>query len=307
PAAAVRLRRHRLRLHGCPVRARAGRDGPRGPCRVPRPRACPAESRCLGVPGAARARGPRRGARVPGRHDGPPRARHRLQHVHHRAHHGAVLVFRRHRGDAAAAGAGRGGAARGRHGGPDGARAVADGTVSASPVARGAAGDRSRLFVTALLVYAACLNPMMFNPMTWASLDTAVSLVHTGRWQVTHGSLYGDMDVARDTTGRPVLGPPPGLALVLVPVYGLWRLVAGAVETPEAFQALHVFATLSVAAVASALAAGEVAVLAAWLGASRRGRLWAAILFAFGTPAFLFATRLFKENVAALALIAAFR
>jgi len=179
--------------------------------------------------------------------------------------------------------------------------------VSAWPVARVAAGDRSRLFVTALLVYAACLNPMMFNPMTWASLDTAVSLVHTGRWQVTHGSLYGDMDVARDTTGRPVLGPPPGLALVLVPVYGLWRLVAGAVETPEAFQALHVFATLSVAAVASALAAGEVAVLAAWLGASRRGRLWAAILFAFGTPAFLFATRLFKENVAALAVIAAFR
>jgi hypothetical protein len=83
--------------------------------------------------------------------------------------------------------------------------------------------------------------------------------------------------------------------------------VAGAVETPEAFQSLHVFATLTVAAVASALAAGEVAALAAWLGASRRGRLWAALLFAFGTPAFLFATRLFKENVAALAVIAGFR
>jgi len=37
--------------------------------------------------------------------------------------------------------------------------------VSAWPVARVAAGDRSRLFVTALLVYAACLNPAMFNPM----------------------------------------------------------------------------------------------------------------------------------------------
>jgi len=35
--------------------------------------------------------------------------------------------------------------------------------VSASPVARGAAGDRGRLFVTALLVYAVCLNPAMFR------------------------------------------------------------------------------------------------------------------------------------------------
>jgi hypothetical protein len=178
--------------------------------------------------------------------------------------------------------------------------------VSASATARAVPGDRRRLFLTGLLVYAVCLNPLLANPMTWSSLDAAVSFVDTGRWQVAHGALYGDMDVAR-AGDRPVLGPPPGLAVTLVPVYAAWRGVAGPVATREAFQALHVVATLMVAAVASALAAGEVAAVAGWLGASRRGRLWAAVLFAFGTPAFLFATRLFKENVAALVLIVAFR
>ena len=178
--------------------------------------------------------------------------------------------------------------------------------MSASPSARAVSGDRSRLFLTALLVYAVCLNPLLANPMTWSSLDAAVSLVETGRWQVVHGALYGDMDVAR-AGERAVLGPPPGLAVTLVPLYLAWRSVAGPIATREAFQALHVVATLAIAAVASAFAAGEVAALAGWLGASRRGRLWAAVLFAFGTPAFLFATRLFKENVAALVLIAAFR
>jgi hypothetical protein len=168
------------------------------------------------------------------------------------------------------------------------------------------AGDRSRLFLTALLVYALCLNPALANPMTWASLDAAVSLVETGRWQVTHGALYGDMDVAL-SGARPVVGPPPGLAVALLPVYAAWRLAAGTVDTLHDFGAFHVFATLVLGATVSALTAGEVAALAGWLGASRTGRLWAALLFAFGTPAFLFATRLFKENLAALAVIAAFR
>ena len=168
------------------------------------------------------------------------------------------------------------------------------------------AGDRARLFLTALLVYALCVNPVLANPMTWASLDAAVSFVDTGRWQVTHGALYGDMDVALSGT-RPVVGPPPGLAVALVPVYAAWRTVAGTVDSLEGFAAFHVFATLVLGATASALAAGEVAALAGWLGASRTGRLWAALLFAFGTPAFLFATRLFKENLAALAVIAAVR
>ena len=178
--------------------------------------------------------------------------------------------------------------------------------MSVSPSARAVSGDRGRLFLTASLVYALCLNPLLANPMTWSSLDAAVSFVETGRWQVSHGGLYGDMDVAR-AGERAVLGPPPGLAATLVPLYLAWRSVAGPVATREAFQALHVVATLAIAVVASALAAGEVAALAGWLGASRRGRLWAAVLFAFGTPAFLFATRLFKENVAALVLIVAFR
>jgi hypothetical protein len=175
-----------------------------------------------------------------------------------------------------------------------------------APESRKAAGDRGRLFLTALLVYAAFVNPLLANPMTWASLDAAASLVETGRWQVTHGALYGDMDVAL-AGARPVLGPPPGLAVALVPAYLAWRAVAGPVDSRETFGAFHVFATVALGATASALAAGEVAALAGWLGAARTGRLWAALLFAFGTPAFLFATRLFKENLAALAVIAAFR
>ncbi|HEU5194282.1 MAG TPA: hypothetical protein VFW70_06040 [Methylomirabilota bacterium] len=157
-----------------------------------------------------------------------------------------------------------------------------------------------------MAVYAVCLNPLLASPIAFASLDAAVSLVETGRWQITHGALYGDMDVALAGTTK-VLGPPPGLALVLVPVYVLWRAAAGAVQTLAGFQAFHAFATLTIGAAASALAAGEVAALAGWLGASRRGQCWAALLFALGTPAFLFATRLYKENLAALLVIAAVR
>lgn len=167
-------------------------------------------------------------------------------------------------------------------------------------------GDRRRLFATALLVYALFLNPVLVNPMTWSALDAAVSLVETGRWQVAHADLYADMDVALSGS-RKVAGPPPGLAFLLVPAYVAWRAVAGPVDTREAFVAFHVFATLAIAATVSAVTAGEVAALAGWLGASRAAGVWAAILFAFGTPAFLFATRLFKENLAALVVIAAFR
>jgi hypothetical protein len=180
--------------------------------------------------------------------------------------------------------------------------------VIAAPAAPslGGWGDRGRLFLTAWLVYAVFVNPLLASPITWSSLDAAVSLVETGRWQVTHGALYGDMDVAR-AGERSVLGPPPGLAVALVPLYLVWRAALGPVEGPGAFGAFHVFATLVLGASVSALLAGEVAALAGWFGASRAGRLWAALLFAFGTPAFLFATRLFKENLAALAVIVAVR
>ena len=35
------------------------------------------------------------------------------------------------------------------------------------------AGDRRRLVVTALLVYALFANPVLVNPMTWSALDAA--------------------------------------------------------------------------------------------------------------------------------------
>jgi hypothetical protein len=178
--------------------------------------------------------------------------------------------------------------------------------MSQAPVSCATAGDRGRLFLTALLVYALFLNPVLVNPMTWSALDAAASLVETGRWQVRHADLYADMDVALSGS-RKVAGPPPGLAFLLVPAYVVWRTVTGPADTREAFVAFHVFATLAIAATISAVTAGEVAALAGWLGASRGGRLWAALLFAFGTPAFLFATRLFKENLAALVVVVAFR
>jgi hypothetical protein len=168
------------------------------------------------------------------------------------------------------------------------------------------AGERARLFLTALVVYALCVNPMLLNPMTWTALDAASSLVETGRWQVRHADLYQDFDVAM-AGARKVAGPPPGLAFVLVPTYVVWRAVAGPVATHESFIAFHIFATLVIGAVASALAAGEVSALSSWLGAGPAGCRWAALLFAFGTPAFLFASRLFKENLAALVVIVAFR
>jgi len=56
-----------------------------------------------------------------------------------------------------------------------------------SPPPSVGAGDRGRLFLTALLVYALFLNPVLVNPMTWSALDAAASLIETGRWQVSHG------------------------------------------------------------------------------------------------------------------------
>jgi len=62
-----------------------------------------------------------------------------------------------------------------------------------------------------------------------------------------------------------------------------------------------------VGATTSALVALQSAWLAGWLGAGRRGRLWTAALVAFGTQNFFLGTTLFKENLAALAVMTAFR
>ena len=177
-----------------------------------------------------------------------------------------------------------------------------------SPV--GGPGDRDadavRIFLTAVLVYLLFVNPMIPNSVTGALLDGAASLVDTGRWEVRYAASYGGIDVAA-AGDRLVPGPPPGLAVLIVPVYAVWRLVAGPVRGAADFVALHVAATIVVAAVASALAAVEVAAMARRLGASAWASRASALVFAFGTPAFPFATRLFKENIAALGVIAAWR
>src|SRR5439155_996447 len=66
-------------------------------------------------------------------------------------------------------------------------------------------------------------------------------------------------------------------------------------------------AILLLCAPAMALTAVQVAWLAGWVGATRRGRLLAALLFALGTQAFQFGTMLTKESLTALAITSAVR
>lgn len=167
--------------------------------------------------------------------------------------------------------------------------------------------DSRRIALTCLLVYAAFLCPTFENSMTWNFLDTAVSFVDTGRWRLVHGELYRWADTVPVPGGGRVSTLPPGVPVLVVPVYAAWRTVLGPAESRSDFAALHALATLVVGATASALLAVQVAALAGWLGAGRRGSLLAAILVGFGTHAFVFGTALYKENVGALCVVAAFR
>jgi hypothetical protein len=168
------------------------------------------------------------------------------------------------------------------------------------------AGDAARIFFSAWLVYALFLDPMIPNSIASALLDGAVSIVDTGRWEARYALSYRGIDVAA-VGDRLVPGPPPGLAVLIAPVYAVWRAVAGPIKAGDDFVGLHVVTTLLIAAVASALSAVHVAALARRLGASVSASRASAFLFAFGTPAFVFATRLYKENVAALGVITAWR
>ena len=162
--------------------------------------------------------------------------------------------------------------------------------------------DGVRIFATAMLIYVVFLAPTLEGSMPWNYVDGAVSLVESGRWEVLHPDLYKFIDTA-PARGRTVSGLPPGMALLLAPLYAVWRIVAGPAVTRDDFVAFHALAVLVVSAGASALGAAGVARLAGWLGASRPARLWAAFLYAFGTHAFQFATLLHKENVAAAMIV----
>ena len=166
--------------------------------------------------------------------------------------------------------------------------------------------DAARIFLTAWLVYAAFWNPWLQSSMTFNFLDAAVSFVDTGRWGMAHPQLYEGKDTAM-ANGRLVSAEPPGMALLVIPMYSVWRVMMGPVDSVQTFQAFNGFLSLTLGATASALIAVEVASLASWLGGSRRGQLWAALLVAFGTQAFFFGTTVFKENFAALAVIFSFR
>lgn len=166
--------------------------------------------------------------------------------------------------------------------------------------------DAARIFLTAVLIYAAFWNPWLQSSMAWNLLDTAVSFSDSGRWDLKYSALYNGIDTFA-VKGRVVAAAPPGLAVLIVPVYLGWRSIIGTVDTVESFNAFNGFLVLAVGVPAAAFAAVQVAWLAGWLGASRRGQLLAAALFALGTQNFSFGTMLFREGLAGLAVVTAFR
>jgi len=168
--------------------------------------------------------------------------------------------------------------------------------------------DGARIFVTALLVYVAFWNPWLQFSNSDNFVDGAVSLVDTGRWELVHWRLYEGKDTATSRAGRVVPGVPFGTSLVIAPVYAVWRVAGGApVEGWTGLETVNAVVVLLLCAPAMALTAVQVAWLAGWLGASRRGRVLAALLFALGTQAFQFGTMLTKESLTALALAMAVR
>lgn len=168
------------------------------------------------------------------------------------------------------------------------------------------ATDAGRIFVTAILVYAAFWNPWLHSSMAWNYIDMAVSFVDTGRWELAHPQLYSFLDTAT-VNGRVVTAFPSGLPVLIMPFYIVWLVVMGPVGSPSSFQVFNGFLVLILSTTASALTAVQVYWLTGWLGASRRGRLWATTLFALGTPNFAYGTMLFKENIVSLAVISAVR
>jgi hypothetical protein len=167
--------------------------------------------------------------------------------------------------------------------------------------------DGGRIFITALLLYAAFWNPWLQFSNTSNFLDTAVSFVDTGRWELTHAPLYDGKDTAIARDGRIVSGVPIGTAVAAMPLYTVWRALAGRVHTLDDFHGFNAFVALALCAPASALAAVQVAWIAGWLGAGRRGQLLAALLFAFGTQCFQFGTMVAKESLAVLVVATAVR
>jgi hypothetical protein len=170
-----------------------------------------------------------------------------------------------------------------------------------------ACGDGTRIFVTALLLYAAFWNPWLQFSNASNFLDTAVSFVDTGRWELAHASVYEGKDTATARDGRVVPGVPVGTAVAAMPLYAVWRALAGRVHTLEDFHGFNGFVALVLCAPAAALAAVQVAWLAGWLGAGRRGQILAALLFALGTQCFQFGTMVAKESLAVLVLTTAVR
>ena len=168
--------------------------------------------------------------------------------------------------------------------------------------------DGGRIFVTAVLVYVAFWNPWLQFSNSDNFVDAAVSLVDTGRWELTHWRLYDGKDTATSRDGRIVPGVPGATALLIAPVYAAWRALGGAaVETWTGLETVNAVIVLLLCAPAMALTATQVAWLAGWLGATRRGRVLAGVLFALGTQAFQFGTMLTKESFTALAITMAAR
>src|SRR5438128_9879035 len=107
--------------------------------------------------------------------------------------------------------------------------------------------DAVRIFVTAWLIYAAFWNPWLQSSMTYNFLDAAVSFVDTGRWEMAHPHFYDGKDTVT-VNGRVVSAHPPGVALLVIPLYGFWRVTVSSVDTPDELQSFNPVIFLAVGA-----------------------------------------------------------
>src|SRR4030095_7232495 len=174
-----------------------------------------------------RCRRPRPHGGIRGGHGRPARPRHRLQHVHHRAHHGAVLALRGDHHDAAGAGA------------PAGARSTA-------AVGTGVDGEAAALTAA---VGGWVLRPRTLRAFMLAGAQRALSLVVTAAggiavarlllpdvfgsyaiisFAVTLGVVFSDVGLGAALIQRRELASDAALTAAFVAQLALAALLGGA-------------------------------------------------------------------------------
>src|SRR5207249_4617383 len=82
-------------------------------------------------------------------------------------------------------------------------------------------------------------------------------------WEMAHPHFYGWKDTVT-VNGRVVSNHPPGVAVLVIPLYSLWRVTVGPVDTPEEFQAFNAVLVLVVGETVSSLIVVQMLWLTGW-------------------------------------------